>query len=89
MWSLLSSLLIAPALVLFYDASQPSASSDGDSPQAAQRTASAASHSQSPKATRKSFMDDGVGAAHSVSEESETPPATEEERPDWVKAHLE
>ncbi len=81
MWSMLSSLLVAPALVMIYDASDQASkrTRSRPSPQANATPQRASSTTQRP------FVEE-TGAAYPVSDgvqrESE-----DDGRPDWVKAH--
>jgi hypothetical protein len=83
MWSMLSSLLVAPALVMLYDASDPSSKQTRSGPSQQVDSTSARTSSTPPQP----FVQE-TGAAYPVSEESEADPEAENEgRPDWVEAH--
>lgn len=80
MWSMLSSLLVAPALVMIYDASTQT-SKQTRSQQTAPPPKRASSTTQQP------FVAE-TGAAYPISENARTQQeGGDEKRPDWVEEH--
>lgn len=97
MWSLLSTLLVAPALVMVFDTSlvrrtetprrvaaaqEPMSAAEGRP--APQGETSPASDRRRPSASQRSFVENAAGAAYPTPEElGEQQTTAENARPDW------
>ena len=93
MWSLLSTLLVAPALVMVFDTSlvgrtetprRAAAPQEGRSaPQG--ETGRPTSDRRRPSASQRSFVENAAGAAYPIPEElGEQQTVAENSRPDWA-----
>lgn len=83
MWSMLSSLLVAPALVMIYDLTGQASNRSRSRP--SPQSNSTPQHASS--ATPRPFVEES-DAAYPVSDGVETQHESEDEgRPDWVEAH--
>lgn len=99
MWSFLSTLLVAPALVMIFDTSlvrtaetprqaaaaqEPTPVADGRSAPRRETSRPTSDHRR-PPASQRSFVEDAAGAAYPIPEElGERQTDPENARPDWV-----
>jgi hypothetical protein len=99
MWSFLSTLLVAPALVMIFDTSLDRKAETPRRTAAAQETTPVAEGRSAPRretswptpdrrrlsASQRSFVEDAAGAAYPIPEElGERQAAPENSRPDWT-----
>ena len=94
MWSLLSTLLVAPALVMVFDTSlvrrtetprRAAAAPQEGRPAPRRETGRPTSDRRRPSASQRSFVENAAGAAYPIPEElGEQQTDPENARPDWA-----